>query len=128
MNINKSCSGLDRPISGTLPQTTNSQSRVKESLDITSWSNFNLYLNTGCYFPSGKKATLVSCIYRYTTLLGLWNDRFIPPHLDRETPNIENSENTSLFLVSCFEYIFSGLVLSVGPPFRQTISQNRKSR
>jgi cation-transporting P-type ATPase 13A2 len=50
--------------------------------------------------------------------------RFIPPHLDREKSNIENSENTTLFLVSCYEYILSGIVLSVGPPFRQSMAHN----
>lgn len=38
--------------------------------------------------------------------------------------NIRNSENTTLFLVSCFEYIFSGVVLNAGRPFRQPTSQN----
>ncbi|KAL3425620.1 p-type ATPase [Phlyctema vagabunda] len=49
---------------------------------------------------------------------------FIPPHLNKEKSNVENSENTTLFLVSCFEYILSGIVLSVGPPFRQTMANN----
>jgi cation-transporting ATPase 13A2 len=51
---------------------------------------------------------------------------FIPPHLDKEKSNVQNSENTALFLTSCFEYILSGIVLSVGPPFRQSIAYNRK--
>jgi len=51
----------------------------------------------------------------------LW---FIPPHLDREKSNVENSENTTLFLISCYEYILSGIVLSVGPPFRQSMANN----
>lgn len=41
--------------------------------------------------------------------------------------NITNSENTTLFLVSCFHYIFSGLVLNAGRPFRQPIKQNCKT-
>jgi cation-transporting ATPase 13A2 len=49
-----------------------------------------------------------------------------PPHLDRNKSNVQNSENTALFLVSCFEYILSGIVLSVGPPFRQSMTENRK--
>ncbi|RDW89391.1 cation-transporting ATPase-1 [Coleophoma cylindrospora] len=49
---------------------------------------------------------------------------FIPPHLNKEKSNVENSENTTLFLVSCFEYILSGIVLSVGPPFRQAMAHN----
>lgn len=50
--------------------------------------------------------------------------RFIPPHLDRDRSNIENSENTTLFLVSCYEYILSAIVLSIGPPFRQSMAHN----
>ena len=53
--------------------------------------------------------------------------RYIPPYLDRERSNIENSQNTTLFLISCFQYILSAIVLSIGPPFRQSITENRKS-
>ncbi|KAH8598033.1 hypothetical protein B0O99DRAFT_506557 [Bisporella sp. PMI_857] len=49
---------------------------------------------------------------------------FIPPHLDRQKSNIENSENTTLFLTSCYEYILSGIILSVGPPFRRSMAHN----
>lgn len=51
---------------------------------------------------------------------------FIPPHLDKKKSNIENSENTTLFLISCYEYILSGIVLSIGPPFRRSMAQNCK--
>ncbi|KAI0472027.1 hypothetical protein GGR56DRAFT_667735 [Xylariaceae sp. FL0804] len=47
-----------------------------------------------------------------------------PPHVDPDKSNIENSENTALFLVSCLEYIFIGVVLSAGRPFRQPMTQN----
>ncbi|KAI4142592.1 MAG: hypothetical protein LQ341_003165, partial [Variospora aurantia] len=49
---------------------------------------------------------------------------FVPPSLDKQRSNIENSENTALFLVSCFQYTLSAIVLSVGPPFRQTMANN----
>ncbi|KAK1760725.1 hypothetical protein QBC47DRAFT_355886 [Echria macrotheca] len=49
---------------------------------------------------------------------------FIPPKVDRERSNIENSENTALFLTSCFEYILAGVVLNAGRPFRQSAMQN----
>ncbi|KAI0540963.1 hypothetical protein GGR58DRAFT_458516 [Xylaria digitata] len=49
---------------------------------------------------------------------------FIPPHVNPEKSNIKNSENTALFLVSCFEYVFIGVVLSAGKPFRQPMTQN----
>ncbi|KAI0840195.1 hypothetical protein F5Y06DRAFT_263921 [Hypoxylon sp. FL0890] len=49
---------------------------------------------------------------------------YIPPHVNPEKSNIKNSENTALFLISCFEYIFIGVVLSAGKPFRQPMTQN----
>ncbi|EFX01083.1 p-type ATPase [Grosmannia clavigera kw1407] len=49
---------------------------------------------------------------------------FVPPVVDPDKSNIKNSENTALFLVSCFEYIFSGVVLNAGPPFRQSLWRN----
>ncbi|KAI0408156.1 hypothetical protein F4802DRAFT_605184 [Xylaria palmicola] len=51
-------------------------------------------------------------------------DWFIPPYVNPEKSNIKNSENTALFLVSCFEYIFIGVVFSAGRPFRQPMTQN----
>ncbi|KAI9741983.1 MAG: hypothetical protein M1834_000372 [Cirrosporium novae-zelandiae] len=49
---------------------------------------------------------------------------FKPPKLNLEKTNIQNSENTTLFLLSCYQYIFSGIVLSVGRPFRQSMRAN----
>lgn len=49
---------------------------------------------------------------------------FIPPTASHEKVNVENSENTALFLTSCFEYIFAGVVLNAGRPFRQSPVQN----
>ncbi|KAJ5953419.1 hypothetical protein N7454_000315 [Penicillium verhagenii] len=51
-------------------------------------------------------------------------DWFLPPQLDLEKSNIVNSENTALFLFSCFQYILTSIVLSVGPPFRQPMTLN----
>ncbi|KAH8174244.1 p5-type ATPase cation transporter domain-containing protein [Sarocladium implicatum] len=47
-----------------------------------------------------------------------------PPKVKHEHSNIRNSENTSLFLTSCFEYIFSGVVLNAGAPFRDRVVKN----
>ncbi|KAF2654726.1 hypothetical protein K491DRAFT_779258 [Lophiostoma macrostomum CBS 122681] len=47
-----------------------------------------------------------------------------PPVVDKDHSNSLNSQNTTLFLVSCFQYILSAVVLSVGKPFRQPMSQN----
>ncbi|KAJ9203835.1 hypothetical protein DTO164E3_2189 [Paecilomyces variotii] len=49
---------------------------------------------------------------------------FIPPKIGKDSPSIENSEDTALFLLSCFQYILTSVVLSVGPPFRQPIISN----
>lgn len=49
---------------------------------------------------------------------------FIPPKVIHDKSNIKNSENTALFLVSCFEYILSGVVLNAGPPFRVGVMKN----
>lgn len=57
------------------------------------------------------------------TLLTVGN-RFLPPQLNLEKSNIVNSENTALFLFSCFQYILTSIVLSVGPPFRQPMTLN----
>ncbi|KAF2721341.1 hypothetical protein K431DRAFT_303553 [Polychaeton citri CBS 116435] len=47
-----------------------------------------------------------------------------PPVLDTNHSNSLNSENTALFLTSCYLYILAAVVLSVGPPFRQSMQNN----
>lgn len=54
--------------------------------------------------------------------------RFQPPQLNLEKSNIVNSENTALFLFSCFQYILTSIILNVGPPFRQPMTVNGKHR
>ena len=49
---------------------------------------------------------------------------YIPPHLSHNKTSVKNSQNTALFLLSCFQYILSSIVLSTGPPFRQPMSHN----
>ncbi|KAK2047693.1 ATPase [Colletotrichum somersetense] len=49
---------------------------------------------------------------------------YIPPRIEHDKSNIMNSENTVLFLVSCFEYILAGVVLNAGPPFREPALKN----
>ncbi|KAL2866337.1 putative P-type ATPase [Aspergillus lucknowensis] len=41
-----------------------------------------------------------------------------------EDNNIENSENTVLFLISSFQYVLASVVLNVGPPFRKPMGSN----
>ena len=49
---------------------------------------------------------------------------YIPPRLNKQKSNTDNSQNTALFLLSCYQYILSGVVLSIGPPFRQSMTAN----
>lgn len=53
---------------------------------------------------------------------------YIPPVIGHDESDIKNSENTALFLVSCFEYVFSGVILNAGPPFRESTLHNCKYR
>lgn len=53
---------------------------------------------------------------------------FIPPKVHHNKSNIRNSENTTLFLVSCFEYILAGVVLNAGRPFREDMLKNCECR
>ncbi|KAH8733206.1 hypothetical protein GQ44DRAFT_697072 [Phaeosphaeriaceae sp. PMI808] len=49
---------------------------------------------------------------------------YLPPVIDKEHSNSLNSQNTALFLLSCFQYILSAVVLSVGKPYREPMSRN----
>jgi cation-transporting ATPase 13A3/4/5 len=51
---------------------------------------------------------------------------YIPPKIKHEGGNIKNSENTVLFLTSCFEYILSAILLNAGQPFRERTAKNCK--
>jgi cation-transporting ATPase 13A2 len=51
-------------------------------------------------------------------------DWYAPPIIDPEHSNSLNSQNTALFLVSCFQYILSAVVLSVGKPYREPMARN----
>src|SRR5579871_1454851 len=50
--------------------------------------------------------------------------RYIPPIVNPEDPEIRNSENTVLFLISCYQYIMIAVILSVGPPYREPMLKN----
>jgi cation-transporting P-type ATPase 13A2 len=61
----------------------------------------------------------------YSTYTETFSDRrYIPPIVDPDDPEIRNSDNTVLFLMSCYQYIMIAIILSVGPPFRQPMVQN----
>lgn len=56
------------------------------------------------------------------------DNRYIPPIVDTENPEIKNSDNTVLFLMSCYQYIMIAIILSVGPPYREPMMQNGSKR
>jgi len=60
----------------------------------------------------------------YYLVVVVVNGRYIPPAVDPDNPEIRNSENTVLFLISCYQYIMIAVILSVGPPYRQPMVQN----
>ncbi|KAL4902464.1 hypothetical protein BDW74DRAFT_158641 [Aspergillus multicolor] len=49
---------------------------------------------------------------------------FKAPNVNLGEDNIENSENTVLFLTSSFQYILASVILSVGPPYRKPMRSN----
>ncbi|KAK5098854.1 hypothetical protein LTS08_006232 [Lithohypha guttulata] len=97
---------------------------------------------TGAYPQLSKKRPTANLVSRkvLTPLLGQivlcilvqavafktvhWQSWYIPPKLNKKKSNVDNSQNTALFLVSCYQYILSGIVLSIGPPFRESMRKN----
>ncbi|KAK2749170.1 hypothetical protein FQN57_006785 [Myotisia sp. PD_48] len=47
-----------------------------------------------------------------------------PPKPNIHKAQIKNSQNTALFLISCYQYVLSGIVFSAGKPFRQPVTSN----
>lgn len=50
---------------------------------------------------------------------------YTPPLRGGDDSEVQSSDNTALFMASCFQYIFVAVILSVGPPYRQPISKNK---
>lgn len=50
---------------------------------------------------------------------------YFPPLRLGDNKRVASSENTVLFLISCFQYIFIAALLSAGPPYRQPMSKNK---
>lgn len=49
---------------------------------------------------------------------------YSPPLRGGDDSEVQSSDNTALFIGSCFQYIFIAAILSVGPPYRQPMIKN----
>jgi cation-transporting P-type ATPase 13A2 len=110
-------SGLDRSLFQVISETAS----VEFSLEDCDYF-FNRAYRDLCGGPRS------SCIYRYERELVssfcFMLIRYIPPIVDPDDPEIKNSDNTVLFLMSCYQYIMIAIILSVGPPYRQRMISN----
>lgn len=120
---------MDWCISKFEPEATNCKPCLFQGAHSITGSGTAVYTCTAHCVQTHTTASMVSprrprllIVVAHTLII----KRFVPPQLDTEKSNIMNSENTTLFLVSCFQYIFAGIVLSVGPPFRQPMRNNCK--
>lgn len=52
-------------------------------------------------------------------------DWYHPPIRGGDDSHVQSSDNTVLFVISCFQYIFIAVILSVGPPYRKSMLENR---
>jgi cation-transporting ATPase 13A2 len=114
---------LDGPLSHALTKAANCATCFAEGFDTITWA----YPNQRFVPASGVQDRSAAAMVRgyYVTAYHVLNGcRYKPPEVDLENTNIENSQNTALFLFSCFQYILMSVVLSVGPPFRKPMLSN----
>ncbi|KAK9242935.1 hypothetical protein V1506DRAFT_516715 [Lipomyces tetrasporus] len=68
---------------------------------------------------------IINVIFQFTIwTLVTQQDWYMPPVPGSDDSHVQSSDNTSLFLASCYQYIFIAIVLSVGPPYRDRMTKN----
>src|SRR5579859_2019172 len=110
---------MGRPLYKTITDTSAIKPGLQISHNITYWTYHHFRCCTNIPDIPCHRSELVSP-FRLIQV----DDRYIPPIVDPEDPEIRNSDNTVLFLMSCYQYIMIAIILSVGRPFRQPMVQN----
>lgn len=49
---------------------------------------------------------------------------YVPPIRGGDDSHVKSSDNSALFIFSCFQYVFIAIILTVGPPHRQPMFKN----
>ena len=104
---NRHLHGLDRPLPLPIKEASDRLPRQSQSTHSTLRPDRHRDIHTAERIRDRAEATLVH-----------------PPRVDKEKSSVDNSQNTALFLVSCYQYILSGVVLSVGAPFPRKHDEN----
>jgi len=125
---NSLTSGLDWALSHALPKAPNCRPGFAEGVDTIAWTDLYCHFVSICNLQNRPTSALVSGHFPSLVFVS-WIvphifRRFQPPRIDLEKSSIDNSENTSLFLFSCYQYILASIILSVGPPFRKPLRLN----
>ena len=105
----------------TLPKATNGKFGFTESFSQYFGPNCSAKFISICSFRERSQTILVR---RRSKLTRIALCRYQPPIVDPTEPNILSYENTALFLLSSFQYIFIAVVFSVGRPYRRSMFSN----
>ncbi|KAG4304603.1 hypothetical protein PORY_001996 [Pneumocystis oryctolagi] len=72
----------------------------------------------------GNISILLSLQFAVYYLVRL-QDWYQKPSPQSDLFDISNSDNTSLFIFSCYQYVLIAIILSIGPPYRQPVYYNK---